>query len=166
MSQARSNCSCVGREHLVEDRDLVGVQRPLAVVAERAGALAVVAEAVGVADVEVGPVDDLQAVGPPGHQDLREDVVEVVAGVVGDLHAAGEHGHLHRGGEVGRAEDDRLEPGRRGADLLDVDEAAGRLDLRLDADVADRAARPAVSTWREQQVGGHDLGGRLAPSAA
>src|SRR5258708_3984642 len=38
-----------GREHLVEDTDLVGVQGPLAVVAEDAGALAVVAEGIGVA---------------------------------------------------------------------------------------------------------------------
>ena len=49
-------------------------------------------------------------------------------------------------GEVDRAEDDRLEPGRRRADLVHVDEAAGGLDLGLDADVAD--GRPAFcSTW-------------------
>ena len=133
-------------EDLVDDGDLVGVQGPLAVVAEDAGPHAVVAEGVLVADLEERPVDDLEAVGPARHEDLVEDVVEVVAGVLGDLHAAGEHRHLHRGGEVGGAEDDRLEAGRGGADLLDVDEALGRLDLGLDADVADRAGRPGSRT--------------------
>ena len=37
----------------------------------------------------------------PAMRIVAEDVVEMVARVLGDLHAAGEHGHLHRGGEVG-----------------------------------------------------------------
>src|SRR5256885_2164488 len=57
------------REHVVEDRDLVGVQRPLAVEAEDLGAPAVVAEALGVAHLDVRAVDDLQPVGPAGHED-------------------------------------------------------------------------------------------------
>ena len=112
------------REELVEDVDLVGVQRPLAVVAEHLRALAVVAERVGLADLQERAVDHLEAVRPTRHQDLREHVVEVVARVLGDLHAAGEHRHLHRRGEVGGTEDDGLEARRRRADLLDVDEAA------------------------------------------
>ena len=130
------------REQLVEDVDLVGMQRPLAVVAEHLRALAVVTERVGLADLQERAVDHLEAVRSPRHQDLREHVVEVVARVLGDLHAAGEHRHLHGRGEVGGTEDDGLETGRRRADLLDVDQAAGRLDLRLDADVPGGETRP------------------------
>ena len=148
------------REHLVDDRHLVGVQRPLAVVAEDAGPrIAEVAQAVEVADLQVRAVDHLQAVGAPGHEDLREHVVEVVAGVLGDLHPAGEDRHLRRGGEVGRAEHDRLEPVRRGADLLDVDEPPGGLDLGLDPDPA--PAADGLLDLGEQQVERADLGGRL-----
>ena len=50
--------------------------------------------------------------------------------------------------------------GRCRADLLDVDEAARGLDLRLDADVADR--RPAFcSTCVSSRSIGDDLGRRL-----
>ena len=83
MSNARSNCSWVGREHLVDDRDLVGVQRPLAVVAEDAGAHRVVAQRVELTDLEERTVDHLQPVGASGHEDLREHVVEVVPGYSG-----------------------------------------------------------------------------------
>ena len=76
-----------GRVDLVEHRDLVGGEGPLAVVAEHPGALGELAEAVQLPDLEEGPVDDLQAVGPTGHEDLREHVVEVVPGVLGDGHA-------------------------------------------------------------------------------
>ena len=86
------------------------MQRPLAVVAEDLRAVAVVAETVGVAHVQVRAVDDLEAIGPTGHQDLVEHVVEVVARVLGDLHTAGEHRHLGGRGEVGRPEHDRLHP--------------------------------------------------------
>jgi hypothetical protein len=97
------------REQLVQDGHLVRVEGPLAVVAEHLGALAVVAEGVLVADLEERTVDRLQPVGPARHQDLGEHVMEVVAGVLGDLHATGEHRHLHRRCEVGRAEDDGLQ---------------------------------------------------------
>src|SRR3954447_7179549 len=127
-------------EHLVENRDLVGVQGPLAVVAEDLRALAELPEPFVVADLHVGPVDDLQAVGASGHEDLHEHVVEVVARVIGNGEATRQGGHLHRRRHVDGTEDDRLEPRRRRADLLDVDDAAGRLDLGLDADVAGRQA--------------------------
>ena len=98
--------------------------------------------------------------GPPGHEDLGEHVVEVVARVRRDLDAAGEHGHLHRRREVGRAEDDRLQPGRGGADRLDVDQAEGGLDLRLDPDVADRQPGRLLDLG-QQEVHGHHLRGAL-----
>ena len=56
-------------------------------------------------------------------------------------------GHLDRRREVGRTEDDRLEARRRGADLLDVDEAPRGLDLGLDADVTRAPGRRCCSTW-------------------
>ena len=48
--------------------------------------IAVLPQGVLVADLEERPVDDLQPVGPAGHEDLVEHVVEVVAGVLGDRH--------------------------------------------------------------------------------
>ena len=119
-----------------------------------------VAEPLGVAHLHVRTVDHLQPVGATGHEDLHEHVVEVVAGVLGDLQAAGERRHLHRRRHVDRAEDDRLEPRRRRADLLDVDDAASRLDLRLDADVADGETGVLLDLG-EQQVHRDDLGRRL-----
>ena len=74
------------------------------------GAHRVVAQPLELADLQVRAVDHLQPVGAAGHEDLREHVVEVVARVLGDLHAAGEHRHLGRRREVGGAEHDRLEP--------------------------------------------------------
>src|SRR5262245_26560027 len=137
-----------GREHLVDDLHLVRVQRPLAVVAQDARPHRVVAQRVELADLQVRAVDDLEAVGAAGHEDLREHVVKMVAGVLGDLHAAGEHGHLRRRREVGGAEHDRLEPRRRGADLLHVDQAACRLDLRLERD-------PALAAYGLIDLGGY-----------
>ena len=165
MSKARSNCSCVGVNTSLMTDDLVRVQRPLAVVAEDAGAHRVVAQRVELADLEERPVDHLEAVRPAGHEDLGEHVVEVVARVLGDLHPTGEHRHLGRGREVGRAEDDRLDPRRRRADLLDVDEAARGLDLRLDADAAARA-RSTFSIWVSSMSSAMHVGRATAPSAA
>src|SRR5437588_2404928 len=150
----------VRREHLVENRHLIGVQGPLAVVSEDLCALAEVPEPLVVADLDVRPVDDLQAVGAAGHEDLDEDVMEVVARVLGDLQAAGERRHLHRRRHVDRAEDDRLQTRGCGADLFDVDDAASRLDLGLDADVARREAGVDLDLI-QQEVEGHHLGRRL-----
>ncbi len=119
----------------------------------------VVAQRVELPDLEVRAVDHLEAVGAAGHEDLREHVVEVVARVLGDLHTAGEDGHLRRRREVGGPEHDRLEPGRRGADLLDVDEAACRLDLRLDPDLA--LAAGGLLDLGEEHVERLHVGGRL-----
>src|SRR5438270_3336301 len=113
----------VGREDLVEDRDLVGMEGPLAVVPKDLGPLAAVTDALVVAHLDVGPVDHLQTVGPAGHEDLHEDVVEIVARVLGNLQTPGERGHLHGRRHVDGAEDDRLQAGRGRADLFDVDDA-------------------------------------------
>jgi hypothetical protein len=80
----------------------------------------------------------------------------VVAGVLGDLDPPGQDRHLHRRREVGGPEDDRLEPGGGGADLVHVDEAAGGLDLGLDADVAGPQPRVLLHLG-QQQVEGDDL---------
>ncbi len=55
MSHARSNCSWVGEYTSFKIADLVGVQRPLAVVAEHPGPLAELPEAVELADLQEGP---------------------------------------------------------------------------------------------------------------
>src|SRR5207244_11950711 len=77
----------------------------------------------------------------------------------GDVYAAGEGGHLHGGGEVGRAEDDGLEPGGGGADLLDVDEAPGGLDLGLDADPG--LAAGGQLDLGQEEIEGDNLSGAL-----
>ena len=52
----------VRAEDLVDDLDLVGVQRPLAVAADRAGAQRRLAQPFQVADRGIGPVDSSEAV--------------------------------------------------------------------------------------------------------
>ena len=148
------------RVHLVEHRHLVGRERPLAVVAEHARAHGVAPERVELADLEEGAVDHLKPVGPARHEDAAEHVVEMVARVVGDVDPAREHRHLDAGREVGRSEDDRLEPRRGAADLVHVDQATRRLDLRLDPHVADREARLLLDLG-QQQVQRNHLGRRL-----
>ena len=148
------------REHLVEDRHLVGVQRPFAVVAEGACALAVIAEAVSVTDVQVRSVDHLQPVRATGHEDLVEHVMEVVAGIIRNLHATGEYGHFHACCEVGRAKDDGFQSGARCANLLNIDESTRRFDLCFDADVA-HGQTVGDFHLSQQHVGCHDLCGRL-----
>ena len=86
--------------------------------------------------------------------------MEMVSRVLGDVHATGQHRHLDGGGEIGGPEDDGLEPGRSGADLLHVYEAACGLDLCLDADVADREPARLLHLG-QKQVEGDDLGCRL-----
>src|SRR5437588_2811834 len=102
-------------EDLVEDRDLVGMQSPLTVVAEDLGALAEVPEALAVAHLDVGTVDHLQAVGPAGHEDLHEHIVEVVTRVLGDLQPSGQRRHLHRRRHADGPEEYRLQAGPRRA---------------------------------------------------
>ena len=65
---ARSNSSGLRRERRVDRGELVGVHRPLAVEAERARLLRPRAQAVRVADRQVGPVDRLQPGSAGGHE--------------------------------------------------------------------------------------------------
>src|SRR6185295_4892869 len=62
------------RVDLVGGGDLVRVQHPLAVEAQRGGPAGDAAEAVDVLDLQVRAVDRLLPVGPRGHQDLHQDV--------------------------------------------------------------------------------------------
>ena len=69
------------RVDLVADRDLVGVDRPLAVEAEPARAPRRAREAVEVADRRVRPVDRLEPERARRRDDPREHVVPLVAGI-------------------------------------------------------------------------------------
>jgi hypothetical protein len=140
------------------------VQRPLAVVAEDARRIAELAQRVEVADLQERTVDHLQAVGATGHEDLREHVVEVVARVLGDLDAAGERRHLHRRAKSAGPKMIVSSRSTRRADLVDVDEAARGLDLRLDADA--RLAAGRLLDLGEQHVERLHLGARSRPSGA
>ena len=147
------------REDLVAERDLVGMQRPLAVEAEQLRATRDGAEALGIADLRVRPVDRLQAEGAGGRQDLPEHVVPLVAAVLGLGRADRELRHADARGEVSRPEDERLDPVRRLCDPLDVDESERALDLHLEADPA-RQPELALEL-REQPVGELDVAGGL-----
>ena len=149
-----------GGEDLVGGGDLVRVQHPLAVEAQGGGPAGHLAVAVGVADLQVGAVDGLQVVGPGGHQDAHQDVVVGVRRVAGRLLADHQRLHVDRGHEVGRAEDDGLQPRRGRGDRVDVHQALGVLDLGLDADPADLEAHRLLDLG-QQQVQRLDLLGVL-----
>ena len=83
-------------------------------------------EAEVVAEACVWPVERLQSRGAGRRYDVRKRVV-------GASGADRQHRHSERGSEVGRAEDERLEPGARGGDPFGLDEPARSLDLGLDA---------------------------------
>ena len=65
---ARSNSSACGVNAALIAAELLGVHRPLAVEAERPRLLGPRAEAVRVADRQIGPVDRLHAGSPGGHE--------------------------------------------------------------------------------------------------
>ena len=85
--------------------------------------------------------------------------------VAGRLLADDQRPHVDRGHEVGRAEDDRLDARRRRGDRVDVDQARGVLDLRLDADPADLEPDRLLDLG-QQQVERSPPARRSAPSAA
>ena len=101
-------------EHLVERGDLVRVDAPLAVVAERPGAGRRRAQPLGVADRRVGAVHGLEVRRPRGDQDPRQDAVPAVARIAGQRRADGRLGHAQRRREVARAHHQRLEAARAG----------------------------------------------------
>ena len=135
------------REHFVGDRDLGGVDGPLALKAERARAQATGPEALRVCVVGERPVDGPLPVGPASVGDAGEREVPLVVPVPlgrGAL-SAGQHSVVRVGrseygvevlqfdGIVSNPEDDPFQPGRRGGDRLDIGEALGGLDQDLDA---------------------------------
>src|SRR5207253_3320303 len=94
------------------------------------------------------------------HQDPHQDVVVGIADVVaGRLFADHQGLHVDGGHEVGGAEDQRFQSGRRRGDGVDVDEAAGGLDHRLDADPADFETGAALELSQRQIVPGDLLRG-------
>ena len=145
-------------EDLVGGGDLVRVQYPLAVEAQRGGPPGDRAVPVGVADLQVGTVDGLQVVGAGGDQDAHQDVVVGVRRVAGRLLADHQRLHVDRGHEVRGPEDDGLKPRRGGGDRIHVHQARGVLDLRLDADPAHLEAHRLLDLG-QQQVQRLDLPG-------
>ncbi|CAB5000268.1 unannotated protein [freshwater metagenome] len=150
-----------GREDLVGRRHLVGVQHPLAVEAQRRRPTGDALVALDVFDLQVGPIDSEFVVGTSRHQDAHEDVVVGIAHVVaGRLLAHDQRLHVDTGHEVGRAEDDGLDPLARGGDGVDVGEPEGILDLRLDSDATHLKAVGPLDL-RQQEVERHHLLGSL-----
>ena len=75
-------------EHLVGDRHLVGMDQRLAVEAERAAVDALAAEALGVLEVVVDPVEHIEAEGAGGRDGGREPVERRPAVVATDRRAS------------------------------------------------------------------------------
>ena len=138
-----------------------GCTAHFAVVAESVRSAAVLTEQLLLADLEEWPVYHLDPARPPGQEDLGEDVVEVIAGVVIDLDPAGQHRHLDRGREICWTEDDRLQSRGRVTDLLDVEESPGRLDLNFYARAADRQSAVLLHLG-EQEIERDNLVGGLS----
>ena len=132
MRSARSTSLAVRREHRVGELDLRGMDRPLALDAERRCALGARRVAIGIGEVAERAVDRAQAVGAAGDRHARQREVPLVAGVVGVQAADDDGARLVEGGVVGDAEVHRLEPARRGGDGFDVGHAerASRSALR------------------------------------
>src|SRR5829696_4855846 len=123
-----------GREHLVGDADLGGVDRPLAVEAEKAGVHRAAAEALGVLVGRIGGVDGVDAGGSRRGDDLEPGEVPEVAGVLADrVEIAVDPGALRRR-QVAGAEDDGLQPVARPGDLDGVGQSLGLLDEHLERD--------------------------------
>ena len=144
-----------GAEDLIDDRDLAGVDRPLAVEAERARESRARAQPVVVADAPVGPVDRLNARRARRDDQPGVDVVEVVAGVAVRRRADRRDRDADRRAVVARAEDQRLHPRGGGGDRLAGQQPGRVLDLRLDPDPADlepaARARSASAAWRSSR---------------
>ena len=149
-------------EHLVGERDLAGVDRPLALGPERGRAAGAGAEAVGVPEVAERSVDRAQPVGPAGDDHPAQREVPLVARVVRVEPADADGARTVAGGVVGDAEVQRLQPAAAGGDGLDVGHAQRRLDQGLGGDPGGVA--PGLLDLVDQrldqvEVGGHaDLG--------
>ncbi|CAB4791576.1 unannotated protein [freshwater metagenome] len=140
-----------GAVDLVKHGGLVGRQGPLTVVSEHAGAHGVVTKQVVVTYVEEWSVDDLKTIGSAGHQNTRKDVVEVIAGVLGNGHATSQHWHFDGGGKVGGAKDDGLQARRGGTDFVNIYQATSGFNLSFDTDVAN-GKTGVLFDLRQEQV--------------
>ena len=147
-----------GTEDFVAGLDLVGMQNPFSVVTQRRRPPGHPAERVDVAHFEVRAVDRGDTMGAGGHQDAHQHVVVGVADVVArrllpDLEGA----HVQAGHQIRRAEHQRLYA-RRGRDRVDVGQAPGVFDLRLDSDAPHRQSMGGLEL-AEEKVERADVGG-------
>ena len=103
---------------------------PFADEAEGRGPGGFAAIALGIAVIRERTVDGVEPMSPRCDHDPRPGVVPEIARVAGGERQA--HPLARR--QVAEAEDERLEPRRRGGDLLDASESCRLLDQRLEAD--------------------------------
>ena len=125
-------------EDLVARLDLIGVQDPFAVVAQRRRPSRDSAEAVDVAHLQIRTVDGQDAVragrDENPHQHVMVGVTDVVPlGLFADL----ERAHIQAGRHVRGTEHQSLHTRAR-RDRVDARQALGVLDLRLNTDAAQR----------------------------
>ncbi len=153
------------RKGIGQRRELRGVDRPLAVEAELTGPRDCSGEGGIDRHAEIGPVDRLQPV-CAGRQQQH-----LLGGTPTIEISRGRAGAAERDGEVGVAEDQRVEPRRRARDLLHARQAGRRLDQRLHPQGARATGRcfgAVEQALDERQVAGaldlrHDNAGRLRP---
>ena len=91
------------------------------------------AEPFEIPDQQVRAADRLEGVRAGRDVDVRQNVVEVIEGLVaGDGLACGDRGQAERRAHVGRAEDQVLDAIVAGGDVAQVEQAERGLDLDLD----------------------------------
>src|SRR5689334_15869016 len=119
---------------LVRERDLGGMDGPLAFDTERGGPACGSGVPVGILEVTEGPVDRTETVGATGHHHSRQSSMPLVAGIVGiqapDVHRPG----ATAGGIVGHTEMHCLQARTRLRDCLHVGHSQGGLDQHVDPD--------------------------------
>ena len=125
-------------EDVVARRDLVGMQHPFAVIAQRRRPTGDPPETVDVTDLQIRPVDREDAVRAGGDQDPHQHMVMRVADVVtlrllADLEGA----HVEARRHVRGSQDQRLHPRAR-RDRVNVGQPLRVFDLRLNPDAAHR----------------------------
>ena len=123
-----------GREDLVGDRHLAGVDGPLAVEAERARLECGAPVALEVLIGRVGRVDGVDQPGPCRREHLHPGEVPEVARVLDDGVEVAVDAGVQGSGEIPGAEDERLEPVAGLRDLERVGQALGLLYQHLQAD--------------------------------
>ncbi len=131
---------------------------PLTHHAQDESPLRLLAVTLGIAEIGVGPVHGIDAVGVAGDGHLVARVVPDVGRVAARAADVAEL-HLLAGGVVAHAEDQALEPVRAGGYLLDVHHAFHLFDQALDPDAPFQTQ--LLFQLIEHEVNEHHVGGAL-----